>query len=99
VPISVAIGVAIGGFVQFAFQLPAFFRNGYRLGFDPEFSHPGLKKMAILLIPATMALAVNQINIIVSNVLASYLPEGSITYLYYSMRLVQFPIGILQLWA
>ena len=91
---SVAIGVAVGGFVQFAFQLPAFFRSGYVLGFEPEFGHPGLKKMALLLIPATMALAVNQINIIVSNILASYLPDGSITYLYYAMRLIQFPIGI-----
>lgn len=91
---AVAIGVAMGGLVQFAFQLPVFFRNGYRLGFDPRFGHPGLKRMAVLLIPATMALAVNQINIIVSNILASYLPEGSITYLYYSMRLIQFPVGI-----
>jgi putative peptidoglycan lipid II flippase len=50
--------------------------------------------MALLILPATMALAVNQINIIVSNILASYLQEGSITYLYYSMRLIQFPVGI-----
>lgn len=92
--LAVAIGVTMGGLVQFLFQLPAFYHNGYRLGFTPAFGHPGLKKMAILLIPATMALAVNQINIIVSNILASYLPEGSITYLYYSMRLIQFPIGI-----
>jgi putative peptidoglycan lipid II flippase len=94
-PIMIAaIGVLAGGFVQFAFQLPSFFRRGYRLGFDPAFRHPGLKKMSILLIPATMGLAVNQMNIVVSNILASYLPSGSITYLYYSMRLVQFPIGI-----
>lgn len=92
--IAVAIGVVLGGLVQFAFQLPSFYKNQYRLGFNPNFKHPGLKRMAILLIPATMALAVNQINIIVSNILASYLPEGSITYLYYSMRLIQFPIGI-----
>lgn len=92
--IAVAIGVAVGGFVQFAFQLPSFFKNKYRLGFDPSFRHPGLKRMAVLLIPATLALAVNQINIIVSNILASFLTEGSITYLYYSMRLIQFPIGI-----
>ena len=94
-PITIAaIGVLAGGFVQFAFQLPSFFRRGYRLGFDPTFRHPGLKKMSILLIPATMGLAVNQVNIVVSNILASFLPSGSITYLYYSMRLVQFPIGI-----
>lgn len=92
--IVVAIGVAVGGLVQFVFQLPSFFKNGYVLGFDTGFRHPGLKRMAILLIPATLALAVNQINIIVSNILASFLPEGSITYLYYSMRLIQFPIGI-----
>jgi len=41
-----------------------------------------------------MGMAVAQINIFVSTILASYLPEGSITYLYYSMRLIQFPIGI-----
>ncbi|GAB4489706.1 MAG: murein biosynthesis integral membrane protein MurJ [Thermodesulfovibrionales bacterium] len=94
-PITVvAVGVAVGGFVQFVFQLPSFYRNGYDLGIDASFRHEGLKRMAILLVPATLALAVNQINIIVSNILASYLPEGSITYLYYSMRLVQFPIGI-----
>lgn len=92
--VAVAAGVAVGGFVQFAFQLPSFFKNNYSLGFDPSFNHPGLKKMAVLLIPATLALAVNQINIIVSNVLASYLEDGSITYLYYAMRLMQFPIGI-----
>lgn len=91
---AAAIGVMAGGFVQFAFQLPSFFRNKYRLGFDTAFSHPGLKRMSILLIPATLALSVNQINIVVSNILASYLPAGSITYLFYSMRLIQFPIGI-----
>jgi putative peptidoglycan lipid II flippase len=94
-PITVAaIGVMAGGFVQFAFQLPSFFKNRYKLGFDTTFSHPGLKKMSILLIPATLALSVSQINIVVSNILASFLPSGSITYLFYSMRLIQFPIGI-----
>ncbi len=94
-PIVVAaIGVLVGGLMQFAFQLPLFFKKGYRLGFRPHFRHPGLRRMAILLVPATLALAVNQINILVANILASYLPSGSITYLYYSMRLIQFPIGI-----
>lgn len=91
---AAAMGVMAGGFIQFAFQLPSFFRNRYRLGFDATFSHPGLKKMSILLIPATLALSVSQINIVVSNILASFLPSGSITYLFYSMRLIQFPIGI-----
>jgi len=92
--IAVALGVTIGGFMQFAFQLPTFFKNNYRLGIDLGFRHPGLRRMAVLLIPATLALAVNQVYIVMSTMLASFLPEGSITYLYYSMRLIQFPIGI-----
>jgi putative peptidoglycan lipid II flippase len=92
--IAVALGVAIGGFVQFAFQLPSFYKNGYRLGFTPHFRHPGLKRMAILLLPVTLALAASQINILVGTVLATSLPQGSVTYLYYSMRLIQFPIGM-----
>ncbi|MCL5023883.1 MAG: murein biosynthesis integral membrane protein MurJ [Nitrospirae bacterium] len=91
---AAAIGVLVGGCVQFAFQLPSFFRRGYGLGFDASFGHPGLKRMSILLVPATLALAVNQINIVVGNILASFLPAGSITYLFYSMRLIQFPVGI-----
>jgi len=92
--ISVAIGVALGGFIQFLFQLPAFFKNGYNLLPEYDFRHPGLKKMSILILPATMGMAVAQINIFISTILASYLQEGSITYLYYSMRLIQFPVGI-----
>jgi putative peptidoglycan lipid II flippase len=53
-----------------------------------------LKKIGLLILPATAGMAVVQINIFISTILASYLPDGSITYLYYSMRLIQFPIGI-----
>ncbi|MDI6800587.1 MAG: murein biosynthesis integral membrane protein MurJ [Thermodesulfovibrionales bacterium] len=116
--ISVAIGVTAGGLVQFLFQLPSFFKQGYTFRSQkPEarsqkpkisdlnsslithhsslsFWHPGLKRIGILILPATAGMAVAQINIFISTILASYLAEGSITYLYYSMRLIQFPIGI-----
>jgi len=92
--VAAAIGILAGGLVQFAFQLPSFFRSGYSLGIDTAFRHPGLKRMFLLLVPAMLALSVSQINIIVSSILASYLPHGSITYLFYSMRLIQFPVGI-----
>ncbi len=107
--IAVAIGFLIGGFVQFAFQLPSFFKRGYTLTRghgDAEtrghgetetrrvFWHPGLKKIGRLVIPITAGLAITQINIFVSTILASNLPEGSITYLYYSMRLIHFPVGV-----
>ncbi|MGD2080071.1 MAG: murein biosynthesis integral membrane protein MurJ [Nitrospirota bacterium] len=92
--LAVAVGVALGGLVQFAFQTPAFFRKGYSLAPAWQPGHPGLKKMLKLLLPVSLGMAVAQINIVVSNILASFLASGSITYLYYSMRLIQFPVGV-----
>ncbi|MGB9710272.1 MAG: murein biosynthesis integral membrane protein MurJ [Thermodesulfovibrio sp.] len=90
--ISVAVGVTLGGIVQWLIQIPSFYKNGFRFGIAPY--HPALKKIAILVIPTTLSMTVNQINIFVSTIIASFLPEGSVTYLYYSMRLIQLPIGI-----
>ncbi len=90
----VAIGVTVGGMFQFISQLPTFFKRDYSLKFDFHFLHSGLRKIGLLILPATMGMAVAQLNIFISTVLASFLPSGSITYLYYSMRLIQFPIGI-----
>jgi putative peptidoglycan lipid II flippase len=92
--LAVAMGVTFGGLAQLSFQLPSFLRKDYDLSLTSAFSHPGLRKMALLVVPATMGMAVAQVNIFVSTILASFLPQGSITYLYYSMRLIQFPIGI-----
>ena len=104
--VSVAIGVTAGGLVQFLFQVPDFWKQGYtfisgkseggseKLGIKTILQHPGLRRIGTLILPATMGMAVNQINIFVSTILASLLATGSITYLYYSMRLVQFPVGI-----
>lgn len=90
--ISVAVGVTLGGILQWLIQTPAYYKAGYRFGFARF--HPALKKIAILVIPTTLSLTVNQINIFVSTIIASFLSEGSVTYLYYSMRLIQLPIGI-----
>ena len=97
--IAAAIGIALGGLVQFLFQVPAFFSRGFSFsdGAEPRsYSgfHPGLKRIGLLLLPMTAVLAANQINIFISTILASYLADGSISYLYYSMRLIQFPVGI-----
>jgi putative peptidoglycan lipid II flippase len=101
--ISVAIGIVLGGLVQFLFQVPAFLRAGFSffsrheesaMSFRQMLAHPGLKRIGTLIIPATFGMAVAQINIFVSTILASYLDNGSITYLYYAMRLIQFPVGI-----
>jgi putative peptidoglycan lipid II flippase len=92
--LAVAVGVALGGFMQLAFQCPSFIGQGYSIKPALDFRNPGLIKILRLVLPVTLGMAVAQINIVVSNILASYLPEGSITYLFYSMRLIHFPIGV-----
>ena len=92
--LSLAIGVILGGVAQLFFQIPFMQRINIvpRLRFN--LSHPGVKRIGILMAPSVLGLAVTQLNVIVSTFLASYLPEGSVSYLYYADRLLEFPMGI-----
>jgi putative peptidoglycan lipid II flippase len=69
-------------------------RNGFAFWVKSRFWHPGLKRIGQLMLPAVFGAAVYQINILIGTLLASLLPEGSVSYLYYADRLVQFPLGI-----
>ena len=93
---SAAIGVVAGGFCQLAVQLPAVKKEGFSLLFVwPVFPmHPGLIQIIKLILPITISLSVTQINILVSTLVASTLAKGSVSYLYYAMRLIHFPLGI-----
>ncbi len=91
---AAAIGVVIGGLMQFLVQAPSHLAKGGSLKPSFAFSHPGLRRIGILVLPVTFGMAVSQVNIVVGAFLAAFLPEGSITYLFYSMRLAQFPIGV-----
>jgi putative peptidoglycan lipid II flippase len=86
--------VFIGGLAQLLVQLPSLRRADMGLGWLWRPGHPGLKRMGILLIPTLAGLSVSQVNIFINTLLASYLARGSVTYLYYAMRLVQFPLGV-----
>ena len=92
--IAVAIGVLVGGLAQFAVQLPALAAHGmsYRWRWAP--THAGLRQMLWLILPTTIGLSVSQVNLVVSTMLASLLPDGSVSYLSYAMRLIHFPLGI-----
>ncbi|MEW6410181.1 MAG: murein biosynthesis integral membrane protein MurJ [Nitrospirota bacterium] len=92
--IGVAVGVVIGGIFQFFFQLPSLRSRGINLQFVFDIRHPGIRRIGTLMLPSFFGLAIMQINIFVSTILASYLAEGSVTYLYYGMRLIHFPLGI-----
>jgi putative peptidoglycan lipid II flippase len=91
---GLAVGVFIAGIVQLAFQLPFL----GRLGLVPMprwgWAHEGVRRIMRLMLPAIFGSSVAQINLIVDRVIASFLATGSISWLYYSDRLLEFPLGI-----
>ncbi|MCF8069942.1 MAG: murein biosynthesis integral membrane protein MurJ [Desulfobacterales bacterium] len=92
---GLAVGVVIGGVLQLALQIPFLMKNGIYLWEHTKFFHEGIKKVALMMVPAVYGAAVYQINIlVVCTFLASLLAEGSVSYLYYADRLVQFPLGV-----
>lgn len=91
---GLAIGVLFGGLLQLLLQIPFLLRKGVVLWETAAIFHPGLKRIGRLMLPAVFGAAVYQINILVGTLLASLLPDGSVSYLYYADRLVQFPLGI-----
>lgn len=92
---ALAWGVLLGGLVQLAFQLPFLAKLGLlprpRLGFR----HPGVRRIGRLLGPALFGVSVAQLALLIDTLLASFLTTGSISWLYYADRLVEFPLGIL----
>jgi putative peptidoglycan lipid II flippase len=89
-----AIGVVLGGLFQFLIQVPALQRQGMML--RPRFtpSHPGVKQVGKLALPVFFSSSVSQINNFLGTIFASFLATGSITYLFYGMRFIHFPLGI-----
>ena len=92
--LGLAGGVLVAGIVQLAFQLP-FLR---RLDLLPRprlrFGHEGVRRIFKLMVPALFGSSVAQISILLDTLIASFLLAGSISWLYYSDRLVEFPLGV-----
>ena len=91
---ALAWGVLLGGVLQLLIQLPAI----YRLGLLPRpkiaFMTPEVKRILKLMVPALIGASVMQINLLIDTIFASFLPAGSLTWLYYSDRLLEFPVGM-----
>jgi putative peptidoglycan lipid II flippase len=92
--VSLAVGVLIGGVLQLGLQLPVLYRKGFPLRPNFSFDHPALQRIALLMGPSIFGVGVYYLNITVGAILASLLPEGSVSYLYYAQRLFEFPQGI-----
>ena len=91
---ALAWAVFLAGLIQLLFQLPflARIRMLPRPRFQPR--HPGVGRILGLMLPALFGVSVSQINLLLDTVLASFLPEGSVSWLYYSERLTELPLGV-----
>lgn len=92
--LGLAWGIFAGGAIQLLFQLP--FIVNLRLLKTPKvrWNDPGVAKIRTLMLPALFGVGVNQINLLVNTALASFLATGTISYLYYSDRILEFPLGM-----
>ncbi len=92
--VGLAIGVIVGGILQMLLQVPFVLKKGFSLAPRWLPSHPALRRIGTLMLPTIFGSAIYQINQLVGTLLATLLKEGSVSYLYYADRLVQFPLGV-----
>lgn len=91
---ALAWGVFLGGLFQLLFLLPFLFKAGLLVKPKWGWSDPDIVKVRTLIIPALFGVSVGQLNLLFDTVIASFLGTGSIAWLYYSDRLLEFPLGL-----
>lgn len=91
---ALAWGVFFGGFIQLLFQLPFLKKAGLLVKPQWGWKDPGVTKIRKLMLPAIFGVSVSQINLLLDTLIASFLMTGSISWLYYSDRLLEFPLGL-----
>jgi putative peptidoglycan lipid II flippase len=92
--IALAWGVFAAGIVQLLFQFPALYRLGLLPKLKLGFKDSGVKRILTLMLPAIFGVSVTQINLLLDTIIASLLAAGSVSWLYFSDRLVEFPLGL-----
>ncbi|SUT96514.1 integral membrane protein MviN [[Actinobacillus] rossii] len=92
--LALAIGIFLGGLLQFLFQIPFLKKAGLLVKPKWAWNDAGVKKIRTLMIPALFGVSVSQINLLLDTFIASFLMTGSISWLYYSDRLLEFPLGL-----
>lgn len=92
--VALAAGVFLGGLLQFLFQIPFMKKAGLLVKPKWAWHDEGVKKVRNLMIPALFGVSVTQLNLLLNQVIASFLITGSISWLYYADRLIEFPLGL-----
>jgi len=90
-----AWAVFAGGFAQLALQLPFLARIGMLPRWRLNLRHPGVARVLKLMAPAVFGVSVSQISLLINTIFASFLVTGSVSWLYYADRLMEFPAGVL----
>ncbi|MCV6610866.1 MAG: murein biosynthesis integral membrane protein MurJ [Amphritea sp.] len=91
---ALALGVLIAGTAQLLFQMPFLWRLRLLPTPKADFKHEGVKRIMVLMVPALFGVSVSQINLLLDTLLASFLQTGSVSWLYYSDRLAELPLGV-----
>ncbi|NQZ31606.1 MAG: murein biosynthesis integral membrane protein MurJ [Oceanospirillaceae bacterium] len=92
--IALAWGVLMAGVVQLLFQLPFLMRIKLLPKPIIDWHDPGVKRILTMMVPALFGVSVAQINLLLDTVLATFLQTGSVSWLYYSDRLAELPLGV-----
>jgi len=94
---GLASGILVGGVLQLAIQIPVLYKKGFRLKFPKTLNHPGAKAIRRLMLPRLLSSCIYQLNNFVDSIfgsLAWIVGEGGVAVLYFSYRLIQFPLGV-----
>jgi len=92
---ALAWGAFLGGALQLSFQLPFLRRINMLPRLRWNTRDPGLRRILRLMGPAVIGVSVGQVSLLISTIFASYLPSGSVSWLFYADRLMEFPTGLL----
>jgi putative peptidoglycan lipid II flippase len=90
-----AWAVFAGGVLQLALQIPFLARLGLLPRWRLNWSHPGVRRILRLMAPAAFGVSISQISLVINTIFASFLITGSVSWLYYADRLMEFPAGVL----
>jgi putative peptidoglycan lipid II flippase len=92
--VALAWGVLIAGIAQLLFQIPFLYHRNLLIKPSLMMSDPGVRRVLKLMVPALFGVSIAQINLLIDTVFASFLQVGSVTWLFYTDRLTDFPLGV-----
>ncbi|HVB47447.1 MAG TPA: murein biosynthesis integral membrane protein MurJ [Burkholderiales bacterium] len=93
--VALAWAVLVGGALQLAFQLPFLARLGMAPRWRFNLRHPGVGRILKLMAPALFGVSISQLSMLINTIFASFLVSGSVSWLYYADRMMEFPAGML----